>query len=392
MPDNNYNERGEGMKTPCYTVHLDTFEKNCRDVMNAFEAAWNGNVQYGYSVKTNHDAALMKYAHAKLGWFIETVSPDEYNYALDLGFDPENIIFNGPCKKQILKDALRRGAYVNLDNLDEVMEVCTYAEDLDASRLGIRVNFDLEAVCPGETTAGDSVSRFGIDCENGDFGKAVDMLKNAGIEPAGLHMHTSTKTRSAGVFAALAAKAAKLVQEYNLKLKFVDMGGGYFGGQKVPGKPDMEQYADVITSELKKVLSPDDTTLILEPGASVIATSVTYEASVLSVRDIRGTKVVTLDGTLLHVNPFMAHRNQPYTVLSPSGSEIMSRTLVPKQIICGCTCMENDRFAEICDDYELQKGDILSFKYAGAYTMAFNSDFIIKPAEVVYETDSITEG
>ena len=114
------------MNTPCYTIHLDIFEKNCREVMDAFEEAWGGRVEYGYSVKTNHDAGLMKYAHAKLGWFIETVSPDELELAFNLGFDAENIIFNGPCKcsrQDALINAIRGWAYVNLDNLDAVASV-----------------------------------------------------------------------------------------------------------------------------------------------------------------------------------------------------------------------------------------------------------------------------
>ena len=134
------------MNTPCYTIHLDIFEKNCREVMDAFEEAWGGRVEYGYSVKTNHDAGLMKYAHAKLGWFIETVSPDELELAFNLGFDAENIIFNGPCKcsrQDALINAIRGGAYVNLDNLDDVSFVCGHVSDIrDVSRIGIRVNFN----------------------------------------------------------------------------------------------------------------------------------------------------------------------------------------------------------------------------------------------------------
>lgn len=382
------------MTTPCYTVHLNTFRKNCHDIMDAFEAKWQGNVEYGYSVKTNHDSGLMRYAYEELAWYIETVSPDEYKYAKKLGFNGRNIIFNGPCKKDTLKMALDDGAYINLDSLDEVKELCALyssdeagSRDVLMSRLGLRVNFDLEAVCPGETTAKKSVSRFGICCENGDFERAVNMLRAAGLEPAGLHMHTSTITRSEAVFRALAAQAAGLVKEYGLKLKFIDMGGGYFGGQKLPGKPSMEQYAKAVTSELAAVLPPADTTLILEPGASVLAASVTYETSVLSVRDVRGIKVVTLDGTLLHVNPFMAERNQPYIMFNVNEEELEKRAKIKSQILCGCTCMENDRFAQLEDAPEFKAGDILSFKFAGAYTMAFNSDFIIKPAQVRYKQD-----
>ncbi|MCM1261870.1 MAG: diaminopimelate decarboxylase [Butyrivibrio sp.] len=383
------------MITPCYTIHLNTFEKNCFDIMNAFETKWQGNVKYGYSVKTNHDAGLMRYAYEKLDWYIETVSPDEYKYGREMGFDAQRTIFNGPCKKDMLKKALEEGAYINLDNLSEVAELCDICmksanlikREVLESRIGIRVNFNLEAECPGETTAQEEVSRFGICCENGDFARAVSMLRTSGIELSGLHMHTSTKTRSVGVFRALAAQVSKLVKQHNLKLKYVDIGGGYFGGQVIHGKPTMEQYADAITSELKKSISPQNTILILEPGAAVIASCVTYETSVLSVRDIRGVKVITLDGTFLHVNPFMVNRNQPYVLQNISEEELESRDRIEKQILGGCTCMENDRFARLDNASEIRLGDILSFKYAGAYTMAFNSDFIIKPAQVRYVRD-----
>lgn len=369
----------KSLKTPCYAVSFETFEKNCREVMDSFQKEWGSNIAFGYSVKTNHDAKLMAYAHDRLSWFIETVSPDEYMYAESLGFEGKDIILNGPCKQDTLYTALEEGAYVNLDSLDEVEKLCSYDGSFASSRIGLRVNFDLEKKCPGETTAGSSCSRFGIDCTNGDFGKAVDMLKSAGIRVAGLHMHTSTKSRSLNVFGELAAQVVRLVKEYGLELDFVDMGGGFFGGQKVAGKPDMPQYAYTICTLLKSAIDAERTKLILEPGASVIATCATYETTVLSVRDIRGTRIVTTDGTLLHINPFMAHRSQKFECSDANG-----RDIIASQIVCGCTCMENDRFAVLENEPELKPGDRLSFLYAGAYTMAFNSSFIINPPEVEY--------
>lgn len=373
--------------TPCYSVHLDVFEKNCRTVMDAFEEHW-GNVAYGYSVKTNHDNTMMKYAHDKLGWMIEVVSKDEWDLSIDLGFKPNNIILNGPYKKDALKEALLSNAYVNLDNLDEVDFLCGLAQSkecmgkIDLSRVGLRVNVDLESMLPGQTTAGDEVSRFGLCVENGDLKSAIERLRKAGIEPAGLHMHTSTKSRSLEVFECLAKTVVAIVKENKLDLTYVDMGGGFFGGQLIPGKPTMQQYAKEITDILKTQLNPKVVKLIVEPGASVIATSVTYESKVVSVRDVRGVKVVTLDGSLLHVNPFMAKRNQPFKLKKIDEND--GRAFVSVQVICGSTCMENDRFAKLIDEEEIREGDILSFEFAGAYTMAFNSHFILEPPVVKY--------
>jgi diaminopimelate decarboxylase len=40
------------VQTPCYIINQADYEKNIRDLMNAFEACWQGNVIYGYSVKS----------------------------------------------------------------------------------------------------------------------------------------------------------------------------------------------------------------------------------------------------------------------------------------------------------------------------------------------------
>ena len=374
-------------KTPCYVIDLERFRKNCMEIKRPFEEMWESRVEFGYSVKTNHDRNLMRYAAEQLGWYIETVSPAEYEDACAVTV-PGRIIFNGPCKGAYLKKAYEAGSMINLDHLSEVEELCggVYGKD-GGTEIGIRLNFDLESLCPGETTAGDSVSRFGICYENGDFAKAVGMLRAAGIEPAGIHLHTSTKSRSARVFRMLARKAAEVIREFDLKLSYVDMGGGFFGGQKVAGKPEMKEYAQCICDELRQAVSPQETRLILEPGASVLATSVLYLSRVINVREIRGTDVATLDGTLLHINPFFNDRVPPYRLYRNEETAVRARR--KKQIVCGSTCMENDRFLERAEAEALCEGDLFEFHAAGAYTMAFNSQFILRTPEVYVRNEEV---
>lgn len=384
--------------TPCYLIHLKKFEENCRKIMTPFSQQWSGRVEFGYSVKTNRDANLIRYAAEHLGWYVETVSPNEYEYAHRF-VTPERMILNGPCKGDTLLTAYEKGSIINLDHMAEVEMLCHYLAEHPKreTEVGIRVNFDLESLCPGETTAGKEVSRFGICYENGDFGRAVFRLKEAGIAVSGIHLHTSTKSRSAGVFTMLARKAVELAKEYQLGLQYIDMGGGFFGGQKVAGKPSMEEYAACICGELKKGFAPEETRLILEPGASVIATSVEYMTRVLNTRDIRGERVVTLDGTLLHINPFMSHRTPPYRLVQEAqqfkalsyrnsscglvqqeeGNPSLASGQARRQLVCGCTCMENDRFLTAEGENPLKAGDIFLFQNAGAYTEAFNSEFIL---------------
>lgn len=361
---------------PKYIINFHKFKENCNDIENAFDREWNGSTVYGYSVKTNRDKELIQFAFAH-GWYIEMVSPDEYAYCLDLGINPQRMILNGPCKEKLMKTEQLNVKYMNLDNLDEVYAFCKSGT---RCKVGLRINFDMERECPGESTAGEEVSRFGFDSDGEELLRAVKILQTYGYEKIGVHLHTSSITRSIAFFSALARKTVLLKEKLNIDFEYIDIGGGFFGGQKIVGKPSMGDYAKAICDNLKEGFSPDKTILILEPGASIIATCTSYQTSVINVRDIRGTKVVTLDGTLLHINPFMINRKQPYIVMN----SLDDRKIISKQILCGSTCMEKDRFDLIENEREIRKGDILCFKNVGAYTMTFNSLFIFNPPKVEY--------
>lgn len=349
------------------------------EVEKSFREAWEGKFLCGYSIKTNHQKELIMLAK-KRGWLAEVVSDDEYNYAKKIGFGVHEMICNGPVKGEMIKKALQDRQYLNLDHLQEINGLCMLLNEKGCKiadmKVGLRVNFDLEKLCPGETTAGERVSRFGINYENGDLKRAILTLQKHKIPIAGLHMHTSTKSRSLAVFQALSRMVCQVVEEYNLSLDFIDIGGGFFGGQKLPGKPLMSEYAKVIARELKNTFDSEKVTLIVEPGASVIATAVDYVTSVDNIREVKGERIVTLDGTMLHINPFMAERKPVYTVGNLGGQQIRV------QHICGCTCMENDRFDTLHFEKELQLDSEVIFHNAGAYTMSFNSYFIIEPPKV----------
>ena len=373
-----------GIKTPCYVLKLDKFISNLNCIRQRFLDEWQGEVIIGYSVKTNHFPEFIRTA-LQNEMMAEVVSEDEYDHAVNCGFSDRQIILNGPRKSQsVLLSAIKGGAIVNLDNLHEVDVVCRSAGEFDSSKIniGLRVNFDLEKVCPHETTAGDEVSRFGLCYENGDLQRAIEELRASGIRISGLHMHYSTRARSLHVFEELSKMASHLIEEYNLlkELSYIDMGGGFFMGEEefVDGKPSMCDYAHIICRTLRQAVDPSSVQLILEPGASLLASSVDYICTVLNERQIRETKIITTDGSMLHINPFMTKRAPMADLLSND----QERGLVEHQIVCGSTCMENDRLLYLKNEAGLHEGDQILIHCAGAYTMSFNGCFIDLPPYV----------
>ncbi len=364
------------LETPCYVINDEVYTNNITELMQAYEKRWGGRVVYGYSVKTNHFPYMLEKA-MEHGWMAEVVSPDEYYFAKKCGCEDHQIIYNGPQKRENVLQACRNGAMVNLDHLQEVYLVAEKltTEEKKHAVIGIRINYDLEKECPGETTCKGVVGRFGISLENGDVGKAIDVLKKSGIAVKGLHMHQSSSSRSLRIYESLANKALEIVEKYNLQdLEYVDMGGGYFGGNFFPGKPSVDQYAETICSILRRKLDSSKITLVLEPGAAILATAMDYLVSVLNIRQIGKQRVVTVDGSVIHINPFMNPHPTPFTMINPGGEWDAQRN--GEQIIGGSTCMEMDRIYPRDLRHEVLLDSRLLFHCCGAYMSTHNSSFI----------------
>ena len=365
------------LHTPCYILKDEEYRENLRGFRDTFREQWGGLCLFGYSVKTNHLRWPLSIAREE-GYLTETVSPDEYACVRGLGVPHREIIYNGPHKGDLLLPALRKGALVNLDSLEECEQVIRAAkrgEIPDSPRLGLRVNFDLEARCPGETTCGREVSRFGICAENGDLALAFRSLRDAGIPVSGLPMHQSSSSRSLRIFRAIAEEAVLVAKDLGLSdPAFVDLGGGFFGGSFFPGKPTIPEYAETVCTALRQGFDPAKTTLILEPGAGVLATAMDYLASVVNFRRVRDRQIVTLDGALLHINPMMRPHPTPFTMLNPG--EPMAEGEREQWIVAGSTCMEMDRFEPRGMDHRPLPESRFLFHCCGAYMATHNSNFI----------------
>lgn len=365
------------IKTPCYVIDRKQFERNLFDIQNSFRNEWGDNLWIGYSIKTNHLPQLLEIAKNK-GMLAEAVSDDEYYYAVEQGFDKRNIILNGPSKSEdCLICALESNSIVNIDNLEEVNVLVKRKDTLKNReiKVGLRANFDLEKLCGGETTTGKAGSRFGLCVENGEFEEAVNQLSALHVRICGLHLHFSTKTRSLKVFKILAEQICEIATKYGLlkNIEYLDIGGGYWGGRRVKDKPTMEEYSKVISRILKTKFDSRKVKLILEPGSALLSTIATYYTQVQNVRQIKSLSVVTVDGSLLHVNPLLNQRKLEYKIYASGEKNIF------RQMVCGFTCLEKDRILQLDNVLELKKGDYVQIDYTGAYTMGFNNCFISLP-------------
>lgn len=346
-----------------------------------------GNFVMGYSFKTNSLPWLLSYLR-KQGFYAEVVSAEEYDLAHRLGYPGRNIIYNGPIKdKKIFEAVLIAGGYVNLDSSQELawMEELSALYPAREFSVGLRVNCDIASLCPDEELVEAEGGRFGYCFENGVLEAAIRQLTALpNVKVAGLHLHSSTQSRTVQVYGALAGMAVRIAREYGLSLSYVDMGGGYFGGRS--DKPDYRDYFKEICRVLDTYFDREQTTLIAEPGVSLISRAATFETQVLDVKEIRGRKFVVTDGSRVNLNPLVTRHVYPHHI--EYCSDINDRSQEDSQWICGATCMEYDRLFELVDDTALVPGDKIIYDTAGGYTMCLNPLFIhYFPAVIIEKAD-----
>lgn len=360
------------MNTPYYIIRKRILDEGIEKLKAALNKHWSYSV-IGYSFKTNALPWIIEYMRHN-GCYAEVVSEDEYELAEYMGY--EHIIYNGPVKGiESFTRACQKGHIVNLDAEREVewLQHMNLINMKEPVKVGIRINFDLEAVCPGEASGGEEGGRFGFSYENGDFGRILDKLRAMpGVEVAGIHLHCSSKTRSLNIYEAIAKMACRIHKEYKIELTYLDVGGGYFGG--LADKPQYEDYLCLMAGILKEEYDPKRTMLIMEPGTSLICPPVEYVTSVIDVKDTNRNRFIVTDGSRIHIDPLMTKKSYFYQLEKTDNDD--EREFLEKQVISGFTCMENDRLFNLKGSYALRVGDKIRYYKIGAYTMCLSPLFI----------------
>lgn len=363
------------MKTPYFLIHQHLLENNVSDFQKALAEEWP-NSKLAYSVKTNSLPWILAFLR-KRGVLAEVVSDEEYDLAALCGYSDADTVFNGPIKGEAhFKKAAEKGAMINLDSKQDLKYLSQYAKE--GMKVGIRINVPAECFEPEDIGYAEDGFRFGFSDETGDLENVLKCIKqNVADAKIGLHLHCNSITRSVNVYRAIARYAASIVGKHNLSPSFIDMGGGFFGG--VAGKPTQKQYVRAIREELSKAVDPDKTLLIVEPGSAIIGSAVDLHTSVLDVKDTSRARIVTTDGSRIHIDPLWAKSRYMYELKCKLSQEI------PRQIICGYTCMDHDRMMTLENQKELSVGDEIVYKRVGAYSMTFGGMFIRYYPEVYVE-------
>lgn len=351
------------LKSPCFIIDKNKLDENINNIINGCNILEN-NVIISYSLKTNPVSYLIKYLNKKK-IHIEVVSEDEYNYALSLGVRGENIIYNGPIKsKKSLIKALTKGSIVNIDSYAELEWLLE--SNLKNKKIGIRVNVPIDDDIKPFFDSSEKVSRFGFDIINdkslSEYFYRLKKEKNIVINS--LHFHCNTTNRNTLIYKKIITYCDSILNNFDLQLDYLDIGGGFLGGNE----NNFITYTNVIKKALEESNNLKDINIIIEPGAAIIATAVSYYCKITNKKIINGYEIITIDGSRIHVDPTFSNKKYNYL------SSCSQKSQLPI-IVCGFTCMEKDKI-NIGENLEFKIGDYILFNRIGAYTMSFIANFI----------------
>jgi diaminopimelate decarboxylase len=144
--------------------------------------------------------------------------------------------------------------------------------------------------------------------------------------------------------------------------------------------PDLESIFSAAEDLLESAwgLAPRPS-LIFEPGRALAGPHVSLFCTVVSVKQLRGTQIVTLD-TGINSLPFARHFAYPIKVFKEADGSLLPT------ILCGPLCMSDDILRSNVKLAKLEEGDILSFAGVGAYNLSMAFNFIL-PFAPIYVKD-----
>ena len=363
----------KNLKTPYFIVNEQEIIDNLNNFKEAFDELWE-NYKIAYSVKTNSLPWIIKYMNKK-DIIAEVVSDEEYELSIKCGYDPKNIIFNGPIKTlEKFEKALKDGSIVNIDSDSEVEFIKNNKPEINGN-IGIRININTNIFEDKDIDYKEDGFRFGFSVENGEFEKVLKILKE--IYPSqriGLHIHVNSITRSINAYRAVAKYTADIIKKYSINPSYIDIGGGFFGG--VPGKPTARDYISAVKKELIDIVNPDETTIIVEPGSAIVGSAFDFCTSVIDVKDTTLSRIITTDGSRINIDPLWLKNKYLISLADENKIDLTNRNIHPKQIICGYTCMDHDRIMTLENNQELKVNDKIIYHKVGNYTVTMGGMFI----------------
>ena len=256
--------------TPCLVLDVDRVEENYRRLQAAMPQA-----RIYYAVKANPAAPILSRL-VGLGSSFDAASYEEISACLDAGAAPEAISYGNTIKKEsAIKAAFDRG--IRMFAFDSEGELKKLARSAPGARVYCRI-------LVGNDGAEWPLSRkFG--CEIGMAKALMVQAAELGLDPFGLSFHVGSQQTKTTAYEAAIAKAAMLftdLQEAGVKVRMVNLGGGYPVRYRAE-VPEIDAFGAAIMGAMAQHFGNALPDIVIEPGRFIVGDAGVVSAEVVLV-------------------------------------------------------------------------------------------------------------
>jgi ornithine decarboxylase len=329
-----------------------------REKARRFRAAMP-RVRPHYAVKANPDRRVLKVL-AQEGCGFEIASVQELDLLLGLGVPAAEIFFSNPVKsRDSLAYAAAKGVeWFVVDSADELRRV--HEIKADAKQY-------LRIATPNIGSDWPLSGKFGAGV--GDAREIIALAARLGADLAGVTFHVGSQCRNPENWRVALEKARSLfdvMAKAGLKPRLLNIGGGY-PVRHVKPIPSIEVIGQVVNEGLKAF--PDDVQVIAEPGRYLVSDAGYFVCRVIGTATRAGKRWMHWDAGLFG-GIIESSEGLRYKIRTDRSGPDMPWT------VGGPTCDSVDvvmRDEPLPSD--LQEGDFVYIRNAGAYTTAYASQF-----------------
>jgi len=365
----------EQFGSPLYVYDAAKIQSQYQRLEKAFTKV--KHLRINYAMKALSNISVLKLLK-QMGSGLDTVSIQEVQLGLLAGFAPDMIIYtpNGVSMEEI-EEVAALGVQINIDNLSILEQ---FGAKHPTTPVCIRINPHIMAGGNSNISVGHIDSKFGISIHQ--MPHLLRIVQNTGMHINGIHMHTGSDILDIEVF----LYAAEILFDTAIhfkELEFLDFGSGF----KVPYKKDdiqtdIEELGKKLTKRFNAFCAEygRELTLTFEPGKFLVSEAGFFLAKVNVVKQTTSTVFAGIDSGFNHLMRPMLYGSHHHieNISNPKGKERFYS-------VVGYIC-ETDTFANNRRIAEINEGDLLCFRNAGAYcfSMASNYNSRVRPAEVLW--------
>ncbi|MDA9090436.1 diaminopimelate decarboxylase [Pelagibacteraceae bacterium] len=357
-------------KTPFYLYSEKQIKENYLNFSKSFK---NIKPLICFAAKANTNLTILK-TLAKLGSGADVVSGGELLKAIKAGIEPNKIVFSGVGKtEEELKLAInKRILLINVESESEAILINKIAKKLNKKvSIGFRLNPNVDSKTHKKISTGKAENKFGLSIQNfKKFYKNIKKFKNLKLEA--LTVHIGSQILSDIPYKKTLDVLIKIITDLNIKLKYVDLGGGF--GIKYREKDkliNLKNYSKHVLSFKKRI----NCHIIFEPGRSLIGNAGILVSKVQYIKKGQNKDFIIMDaGMNDFMRPALYDAEHEIVPIKRTGKK-SNRTIEFVGPICESTC----KFTKYYKYQKILENDFVAIIDVGAYGSSLSSNYNTKP-------------